>query len=282
VRLEDLLLRHGAITEEKLQHAKDEQKKWGGSLGRIFVDLGYITEDLLLRATAHQMSAKFVDPSKDPIDPDVVRALGLQVCEQFGVIAVAGDLKKKVLRVASADPENKEALAQLMKLTGMTIELAVATSTSIHAAIRRYYYGEGPRPSSAAVLPPGSLPPPPPAAALTATTVTDVPAPVTSPSPTVPGMPAATMAEVEALERRVAQLEQFLGSMRKDLSKSISTDPQIAGMAARLEALEQLSASDVGSLRAVVELLLERGVFTLQDLKGKVKAVRDRGGTGPT
>jgi hypothetical protein len=95
-------------------------------------------------------------------------------------------------------------------------------------------------------------------------------------------MPAATMAEVEALERRVAQLEQFLGSMRKDLSKSISTDPQIAGMAARLEALEQLSASDVGSLRAVVELLLERGVFTLQDLKGKVKAVRDRGGTGPT
>jgi hypothetical protein len=35
----------------------------------------------------------------------------------------------------------------------------------------------------------------------------------------------------------------------------------------------------VGSLRAVVELLLERGAFNLDDLKAKVKSVRERGGT---
>ena len=275
MRLEDLLLRHGAITQEQLQHAKEEQKKWGGQLGRIFVDLGYVTEELLLRATAHQMGVKFGNPGKEALDPDVVRALGVQVCEQFGVIAVAGDPKKKSLRVATADPENKEMLAHLTTLTGMTIEPLAATSTSIHTAIRRYFYGEGLKPAEALPAPaapaaPASAPPAPAPAA--------VPAPAATPA--APASPAAGGAEVAALERRVVQLEQFLGSMRKDLSKSIATDPQIAGLAARLEALEQLASSDVGSLRAVVELLLEHNAFTIDDLKAKVKAVRERGGSG--
>jgi len=83
---------------------------------------------------------------------------------------------------------------------------------------------------------------------------------------------------VAALEKRIAQLETYLGSIPDSLSQHIATDPQLAGLAARVEHLEQLSQSDVGSLRAVVELLLERGVFQLDDLKGKVKSVRERGG----
>ena len=285
MRLEDLLLRHGAITQAQLQQAREEQKKWGGQLGRIFVELGYVTEDLLMRATAHQLGTRFVDPEKEQLDPDIVRALGVQVCEQFGVIAVAGDLKKKLLRVATSDPENKEMLAQLTKLSGMGIEPYVATSASINGAIRRYYYGEGPKPRDThphgipAVAPPGgpapaAAPAPPGAAAAAAA------------PPAIPAAPAGgvSTAELDALERRVARLEEYLGSVKQDLSAQIATDPQLAGLAARLENLEQISTSDVGSLRAVVELLLERGIFKVDDLKAKVKAVRERisggGGSG--
>jgi len=295
VRLEDLLLRHGAITQQQLQHAREEQKKWGGQLGRIFVELGYVTEDLLMRATAHQMGTRFVDPEKEQLDPDIVRALGVQVCEQFGVIAVAGDLKKKLLRVATSDPENKEMLAQLTRLSGMGIEPYVATSASISGAIRRYYYGEGPKPRDTyphgmpAIAPTGApAPAPAPAAAAAPAPHGPATAPTLPPAPG-PAAPSGgvSTAELDALERRVARLEEYLGSVKQDLSAQIATDPQLAGLAARLENLEQISTSDVGSLRAVVELLLERGAFSVDDLKAKVKAVRERighagggGGTG--
>ncbi|HYV44086.1 MAG TPA: hypothetical protein VFA20_04450 [Myxococcaceae bacterium] len=300
VRLEELLLRHGAITQEQLESAKEEQKKWGGNLGRIFVDLGYVTEELLLRANAHQMGARFVDPAKETLDADVVRALGVQVCEQFGVLAVGGDPRKKALQVATSDPENKEILAHLTKLTGMTIELAVATSASINAAIRRHFYGEALTPVRTTVAdaarPSGSKPSPTPEAprpmkAFTAASLAEptpypparaagaAPVAVAVSAPATPPAVAGS-AELEALAKRVERLESYLGSMQGNLSQQIATDPQIAGLAARLEHLEQISSSDVGSLRAVVELLLERGVFQLEDLKAKVKAVRERGGGG--
>jgi type II secretion system (T2SS) protein E len=281
VRLEDLLLRHGAITQEQLQHAREEQKKWGGHLGRIFVDLGYVTEDLLLRATAHQLGLKFMDPARETLDPNAVRTLGVQVCEQFGVVAVGGDLKKRSLQVATADPENKEALAQLTQLTGMTVELVVATSAAIHTAIRRYFYGEGLQPPGAPAPAPAAAPPPPSSSSTAAAPAEPAAAPPASPASAAAPVSApavAGSANLEALEKRVARLETYLASMRDDLSRQIATDPQLAGLAARLEHLEQLSSSDVGSLRAVVELLLERGVFKLDDLKAKVQAVRERGG----
>lgn len=286
VRLEDLLLRHGAITQEQLQQAKEEQKKWGGNLGRIFVDLGYITEELLLRATAHQMGAKFVDPAKEPPDADIVRAIGVTVCEQFGVVAVGGDLRKKSLQVATSEPENKEVLAHLTKLTGMTIELAVATSLSIHAAIRRHFYGEAltPARTTAPTLVQRSAskpsqPAPEPQAPASGFTAASLAGPAAPEPPSSPPAVAGS-AQVAALEKRVAQLESYLGSMKDNLSQQLATDPQLAGLAARVEHLEQLSQSDVGSLRAVVELLLERGVFKLDDLKAKVKTVRERSGGG--
>jgi len=266
VKLEDLLLRHGAITPAQLDKAKDEQAKWGGDLGRIFVELGYVKEELLLRATAHQLGIHFVDPAAEHLDPEIVRALAVQLCEQFGVIAVAGDLRKKMLRLATSDPQNAKVLGHITAQTGFHLELCVATGASIQAAIRRHFYGEGLPQRS---LGPIDLPPESPDAP---SGVLPLAAPVTPPPPEPGG-------GLAALAARVSRLEDYLGSLQKELSRQISTDPQLVGLAARLEHLEQISANDVGSLRAVVELLLERGTFKLDDLKAKVKLVRERSGS---
>ncbi len=53
IPLDELLLRHGAITQEQLARAKEEQRTIGGDLGRVLVDLGFISEELLIRAWAH-------------------------------------------------------------------------------------------------------------------------------------------------------------------------------------------------------------------------------------
>lgn len=142
MQLEDLLLRHGAVDDAQLKRAREEQKSLGGDLGRHLVDLGFISEDLLLRALAHQMEIPLVDPELMPLRAELLQALPVQICERYGVIAVDGDLKSKRLRVATSDPGNRQHLVQVEQATGLRLEPAAATTASIEAAVRKHYYGE--------------------------------------------------------------------------------------------------------------------------------------------
>ena len=142
MQLEDLLLRHGAISEEQLALAREDQKELGGDVGRILVDKGFVSEDLLLRAMAHQMEIPLVDPETIEIRPELLQAVPVQVCERYGVIAVDGDPQAGTLRVATPDPGNREHLREVAEHLGMRLTPAAATAASIERAIRRHYYGE--------------------------------------------------------------------------------------------------------------------------------------------
>jgi MSHA biogenesis protein MshE len=78
LKLEDLLLRHGAISSEQLEQAQQEQKKWGGEIGRILVDLGFISEQLLVRAVAHERNIPMADPVNDALSVDIVTTLAMK------------------------------------------------------------------------------------------------------------------------------------------------------------------------------------------------------------
>jgi hypothetical protein len=142
MQLEDLLLRHGAIDDAQLLKAREEQRSIGGDLGRHLVDLGFISEDLLLRALAHQLEIPLVDPSTMDLRAELLQAFPVQVCERFGVIAVEGDARSKRFRVATSDPGNRQHLVQVELATGLRLEPAAATAASIEAAVRRSYYGD--------------------------------------------------------------------------------------------------------------------------------------------
>jgi len=143
--LEELLLRHGAITQEQLQRARQEQKTLGGELGRTFVHLGFITEDLLVRAWAHQMGVQPVAPHKTALPQELLQALSVQACETFGIIAVGRDPRTNALIVATSDPVNPVHLEAIEKAIGERVLAAPATASSIEAAIRGHYYGESPK-----------------------------------------------------------------------------------------------------------------------------------------
>ncbi|HEX9578768.1 MAG TPA: hypothetical protein VF993_13525 [Myxococcales bacterium] len=140
--LEELLLRHRAIDEDQLSRAREEQARLGGELGRVLLDLGYITEELLVRAQSHQLGIPAVKPDKETIPPELLRAFPAHLCEKFGVVPVGGNLANKMVRVATASPGNTELLASLAHESGFHIETAVATAASIERAIKRGYYGE--------------------------------------------------------------------------------------------------------------------------------------------
>ena len=113
--LEELLLRHRAIDEDQLRRAREEQTKLGGDLGRVLLDLGYITEELLVRAQSHQLGIPAVKPDQETIPPDLLRAFPVHLCQKFGVVPVGGNLLNKMVRVATANPDNVEQFADLQR-----------------------------------------------------------------------------------------------------------------------------------------------------------------------
>ena len=55
LRLGDVLLTEGAITEEQLQKGLELQKQTGQRLGITLVDAGITTEDAIANALSHQL-----------------------------------------------------------------------------------------------------------------------------------------------------------------------------------------------------------------------------------
>jgi type IV pilus assembly protein PilB len=248
LKFEELLLRHGVITAEQLQHAQEEQKKWGGDLGHVLVDLGFIGEDLLMKALAHQLGVPLVDPANQPIPKDVVNAIPVQICERYGVIPVGGDLKTGLVRMASHDPGNPELMKSLATLTGYRVEPAAALAASIERGIRRHYYGEGVDPAAAA------------AAA----------APRAAPAPAFPLEPQPAPGEplkISPLQMEIANLIARVDS----LEEQMVSNPHFAGLMARLERLEQIAATEIQAIRVITDVLIEQGFITRDEYFRRVK-----------
>ena len=147
VSVEELLLRHRAIDEDQIRKAKEQQKKVGGDLGRVLLELGYVSEELLLRAQSHQLGIPLVNLEQSPPPRELAHALTEPLCKRFGVIPISGNLETKLLRVATSQPGNVERLAMLGQSSGFRIESAAATSEQIEKAIRAAFSTGEPDPA---------------------------------------------------------------------------------------------------------------------------------------
>src|SRR5437773_6231865 len=136
VSVEELLLRHRAIDEDQLREAREQQKKMGGDLGRVLLELGFVSEELLLRAQSHQLGVPLVNLDQSPPSRELAQMLTEPLCKRFGVIPISGNLETKLMRVATSQPGNLERLAMLAQASGFRIEAAAATSAQIEKAIR--------------------------------------------------------------------------------------------------------------------------------------------------
>lgn len=229
----------GLVTELQLNAALSEQRKWGGKLGRTLVEMGFVDEQSMALALSRQLQLPTVDLDHAEINPDVVQYLRVDIAERYGVFPISGDRKHKTLTLASSDPTNQEQLNELEFFTGMKVQVAVASASSIDRAIRRFYYGD------ASVSSDTTSP-----QALGVEEAEFDPAQLTRgtpPSGTVsppPAPDAELLAELRALNKRVADLEKLM-------------------------------TGQVRALRGVVELLLEKGAITREEYLAKVR--RDQG-----
>jgi type IV pilus assembly protein PilB len=135
-QLGQILLEHGLLTDEQLEHALEEYRNAPKSLGRVLIDLGYIREQDLVRSLAEQVGLEFVDLSDYRIDAGVATMIPEPICRRYRALAI-GERDGKLL-VAMSDPANVYALDDIRTITGREVQPVVATASDVEQAIAKF------------------------------------------------------------------------------------------------------------------------------------------------
>jgi MSHA biogenesis protein MshE len=137
VRLGEILLQQGLLTDDQLKTALDEQKRTGRRLGRVFIDAGFVTEDQICEALARQLRAPFVDLKQFTVKAELLGRLPEAQARRFRAIVL--DETPGGYRVGMADPTDLSAYDELTRFLKRDIDLAVVAESQLLAFIDRSY-----------------------------------------------------------------------------------------------------------------------------------------------
>ena len=140
MRLGDLLVHTGTITQEQLAKALEKQKKSGMKLGETLVDEGIITEDDIAVALSRQLNIEIVDLQNISVDKAAAKMVPVHILKKYTMIPFAFDEKNKnVLRVAMENPLDTYAQEDISIITNYQVDPVIATTRSIMLAIDKYH-----------------------------------------------------------------------------------------------------------------------------------------------
>ncbi|MFQ5598436.1 MAG: GspE/PulE family protein [Nitrospiria bacterium] len=140
-RLGQMLLAEGLVTELQLERALRAQKNSGSRLGKVLLDLGYVTEDGVIKVLGKQMGIPHISLGTMVIDPEVIQLIPELAARRHQVLPLFR--KEKTLHLAMVDPLNVFAIDDIHQITGLDITPVVGTEREILKAIERFYRGTG-------------------------------------------------------------------------------------------------------------------------------------------
>jgi adsorption protein B len=135
-RLGDLLLDKRFVTVAQLDAALERQKETGMPLGEVLLERGLVTQDKLTQALGLQfrLETREIDPYHVPLDAIAAMPRELAVAHEAFPLEI---LPSGALAVAVTQPPSRQALMEMEKAVGRTIELYLTTKSELSFAIRR-------------------------------------------------------------------------------------------------------------------------------------------------
>ncbi|MEQ8691060.1 MAG: GspE/PulE family protein [Pseudomonadales bacterium] len=145
MRLGDLLVAAGEITEAELEQALALQKANGHKLGRILVEQGFVEEDALLGFLSTQLGIPFVDLANYELDHELVTLLPETQSRRYRALVLAQ--QEDGLLVGMADPIDIFAYDEIARRLDQPVNVAVVRETDLmmllDSAYRRTHEIEG-------------------------------------------------------------------------------------------------------------------------------------------
>ena len=141
LRLEELLVQQGLISQDQARIALMEQEKSDIPLGRQLVRLGFVTEAMVRDVVAHVTGQESIDLTTVIADAEALKLVPEDFARRFRLLPVAYDEAVALLTVAMADMFNVVALDQLRAMVGGRIQLKplLAAEAQLEACIDQFY-----------------------------------------------------------------------------------------------------------------------------------------------
>ena len=141
MRLGDLLIAAGTITQEELEKGLALQKEQKGRLGEVLISNGIITEQQLIEALQMQLGIEFVDLTKVNIPTELAQVVPKNIAKQYTVVPIRA--VKDELYLAMSDPLNFYAIEEVRKAVRRKVVPVLATKDAIEHSIQILYGNEG-------------------------------------------------------------------------------------------------------------------------------------------
>ncbi len=137
IRLGDILVGQKIVSQEDLRLALDQQKRTGRKLGRVLVEMGFVTDDQICEAIARQLNIPFVNLKFFNTSLEVVRRLSETQARRFRAIVL--EERGSKLLVGMSDPTDLFAYDELTRFLKREIQTAVVNEGLLVQTIDRVY-----------------------------------------------------------------------------------------------------------------------------------------------
>lgn len=138
LKLGDVLIRAGAISNDTLVAALEEQKISRMRLGEILIKNGWLTERQLAEALSRQLKLPLVSLSKFKPTKEVIKIIPEAVAQRLEIVPLA-ILGSGKIAIAMSDPLNVIAVDELRMITNAEFEINVATASDVRRALMNFY-----------------------------------------------------------------------------------------------------------------------------------------------
>ena len=132
IRIGDILVEKGFLTQDQLLEALKEQKEsnFSKKLGQIFIEKGYIEEKEFIELLAEQLNLEFIDLYGIDVDYNLMSKFSINMLRNAEAVLFKED--SEYIHVAVSDPLNYEAIELLEKsIATKPIKLYVALRNDI-------------------------------------------------------------------------------------------------------------------------------------------------------
>jgi type IV pilus assembly protein PilB len=138
MKLGEVLVNQGLISEDMLAQAVEEQKTDGERLGATLIRMGFISEEELLQALSKHFGVRSVDLRVKQPNESVLKLLPGDIAAKYMVVPVSRFGRK--LTLAMLDPHDMAAIEDIKFATGFEIEPVVANIEDIAKIIESHYH----------------------------------------------------------------------------------------------------------------------------------------------
>ena len=137
IRVGDLLVEKGIISQEQLMVVLEEQKRSGRKFGRTVIDLGFVAEDKLLLELSSHFAMPYIDISRFQFDSEITRRLPESLARRYRAIILMEEEGQYF--VGFVDPLDILAVDEVQRSLQKNIVAAFVKEQDVLNAIDRIY-----------------------------------------------------------------------------------------------------------------------------------------------